>query len=65
MEQVLQVFDQLLTHPGLRLKIGQPWSRLWPVCAVVGTMASFDDRGFDRRSRQLNLAPRLLVPAGS
>jgi hypothetical protein len=28
-------------------------------------MASFDDRGFVRCSRQLNLAPRVFVPAGS
>jgi hypothetical protein len=34
-------------------------------CRSCEAMASFDDRGFLRRSRQLNLAPRLFVPAGT
>ena len=34
-------------------------------CRGCASMASFDVRGFVRRIRQLNLAPRLFVPAGT
>lgn len=34
-------------------------------CRGCEAMASFDDRGFARRTRQLNLAPRLFALAGS
>jgi len=34
-------------------------------CRGCEAMASFDDRGFVRRARQLNLAPRVFVPTGS
>jgi hypothetical protein len=34
-------------------------------CRSCEAMASFDDHGFVRRIRQLNLAPRLFVPAAS
>jgi len=74
------VFDHLLAHPGLKaedrpaleqavagVRIGLDFADALhhashPSCA---SMASFDDRGFVRRSRQLNLAPRLFVLAGS
>jgi len=31
-------------------------------CRNCDTIASFDDRGFARRIRQLNLPPRVVVP---
>jgi predicted nucleic acid-binding protein len=31
-------------------------------CRNGETIASFDDRGFARRIRQLNLSPRVVVP---
>lgn len=31
-------------------------------CRSCQTIASFDDRGFARRIRQLNLPPRVVVP---
>jgi len=31
-------------------------------CRACDTIASFDDRGFARRIRQLNLSPRVVVP---
>ena len=31
-------------------------------CRSCKTIASFDDRGFARRIRQLNLPPRVVVP---
>ncbi len=46
-EQVLLVFEQLLYHAS---------------CRDCDTVASFDDRAFARRIRQLNLPPRVLVP---
>ena len=79
-EQVLQVFDHLLAHPGFtaedRPALEQAVAGVrngldfadalhHASCRSCEAMASFDDRGFVRRSRQLNLAPRLFVPAGS
>jgi hypothetical protein len=74
---VLQVLEHLLHHPCLqledRLSLEQAVAGLrsgldfadalhhasWRDCEAI---ASFDDRGFARRIRQLNLAPRVLVP---
>jgi predicted nucleic-acid-binding protein len=79
-EQVLQVFDHLLAHPGLtaedrpvleqavagvRSGLNFADALHHASCRSCASMASFDDRGFVRRIRQLNLAPRLFVPAGS
>ncbi len=79
-EQVLQVFDHLLAHPGLTAEDRQALEQAvagvrngldfadalhHASCRGCASMASFDDRGFVRRSRQLNLAPRVFVPAGS
>jgi predicted nucleic-acid-binding protein len=62
-ELVLQVFDHLLAHPGFTAEDRPALEQA--SCRSCEAMASFDDRGFVRRSRQLNLAPRLFVPAGS
>lgn len=79
-EQVLHMFDHLLAHPALtaedRLTLEQAVAGVrhgldfadalhHASCRSCEAMASFDDRGFVRRIRQLNLAPRLFVPAGS
>ena len=79
-EQVLQVFDHLLALPGLtaedRPALEQAVAGVrngldfadalhHASCRSCVSMASFDDRGFVRHIRQLNLAPRLFVPAGS
>jgi len=79
-EQVLLVFDHLLAHPvlsaedrpaleqavaGLRAGLDFADALHHSSCRGCEAMASFDDRGFGRRIRQLNLAPRLFVPAGS
>jgi predicted nucleic-acid-binding protein len=79
-EQVLQVYDHLLAHPGLtaedRPALEQAVAGVrngldfadalhHASCRCCASMASFDDRRFVRRSRQLNLAPRVFVPAGS
>lgn len=79
-EQVLQVFDHLLAHPGLTgedqpaleqavagVRNGLDFADVLhhASCRSCEAMASFDDRGFGRRIRQLNLAPRLFVPTGS
>ncbi|PZV21197.1 MAG: nucleotide-binding protein [Cyanobium sp.] len=79
LEQLLQVFDHLLAHPGLtaedRPALEQAVAGVrngldfadalhHASCRSCASMASFDDRGFVRRSRQLNLAPRVFVPAG-
>ncbi len=79
-EQVLQVFDHLLAHPaltaedrptleqavaGLRNGLDFADALHHASCRCCEAMASFDDRGFVRRIRQLNLSPRLFVPAGS
>ena len=79
-EQVLQVFELLQAHPGLtaedRPALEQAVTGVrrgldfadalhHASCRSCEAMASFDDRGFGRRSRQLNLAPRLFMPAGT
>jgi predicted nucleic-acid-binding protein len=79
-EQVLQVFDHLLALPGLtaedRPALEQAVAGVrrgldfadalhHASCRSCEAMVSVDERGFVRRSRQLNLAPRLFVPAGS
>jgi hypothetical protein len=80
LEWVLKLFDHLLAHPGLTaedrpaleqavagVRSGLDFAHALhhASCRSCASMASFDDRGFVRRSRQLNLAPRLFVPAGS
>jgi len=79
-EQVLQVFDHLLALPGLtaedRPALEQAVAGVrrgldfadalhHASCRSCEAMVSVDERGFVRRSRQLNLAPRLFVPAGT
>jgi hypothetical protein len=69
---VLQVFDHLLAHPGLtaedRPALEQAVAGVrnglhfadalhHASCRSCASMASFDDRGFLGRIRQLNLAP--------
>jgi predicted nucleic-acid-binding protein len=76
-EQVLLVFDHLLAHPSLsaedRLSLEQAVAGLrggldfadalhHASSRCCETLASFDDRGFAQRIRQLNLAPRVVVP---
>ena len=75
--QVLAVFDLLLGHPTLTLEdrpaVAQALAGLragldfadalhHASCRSCQTIASFDDRGFARRIRQLNLPPRVVVP---
>ena len=75
--QVLAVFDLLLGHPTLTLEdrpaVVQAVAGLGAgldfadalhhaSCRSCQTIASFDDRGFARRIRQLNLPPRVVVP---
>ena len=75
--QVLAVFDVLLGHPSLTLEdrpaVVQAVAGLragldfadalhHASCRTCQTIASFDDRGFARRIRQLNLPPRVVVP---
>ena len=75
--QVLAVFDLLLGHPSLTLEdrpaVVQALAGLragldfadalhHASCRSCQTIASFDDRGFARRIRQLNLPPRVVVP---
>ncbi|MFM7086326.1 MAG: hypothetical protein ACKOXO_04955 [Cyanobium sp.] len=77
-EQVLLVFDQLLQHPclqvgdrpvleqgvaGLRSGLDFADALDHASCKGCAAIASFDDRGFARRIRQLNLPPRVMVPA--
>lgn len=77
-EQVLQVMEQLLQHPSLQLEdrpsLEQAVEGLrsgldfadalhHASCRDCEAIASFDDRGFARRIRQLNLSPRVLVPS--
>ncbi|QNI70296.1 hypothetical protein CyaNS01_01159 [Cyanobium sp. NS01] len=57
------MFDHLLAHPGLTAE-DRPGLH-HASCRSCASMASFADRGFGRRLRQHNLAPRLLVPAAS
>jgi hypothetical protein len=74
------VFDHLLAHPGLTaedrpaleqavagVRSGLDFADALhhASCRSCASMASVDDRGFFQRSRQLNLPPRLFVPAGS
>lgn len=76
----MQVFDHLLAHPGQsaedRPALEQAVASVCrgldfadaqhhASCRGCASMASFDVRGFVRRIRQLNLAPRLFVPAGT
>ena len=76
-EQVLQVLDQLLHHAclqvedrpaleqavaGLRAGLDFADALHHASCRTCETIASFDDRGFARRIRQLNLSPRVVVP---
>jgi predicted nucleic-acid-binding protein len=76
-EQVLQVFEQLLQHPCLEMEdrpvLEQALAGLGSgldfvdalhhaSCRGCEAIASFDDRGFARRIRQLNLPPRVVIP---
>lgn len=76
-EQVLQVFAQLLQHPCLELEdrpvVEQALAGVrggldfadalhHASCRGCETLASFDDRGFARCIRQLNLPPRVVIP---
>ena len=75
--QVLAVFNVLLGHPtltledrpavvqavaGLRAGLDFADALHHASCRTCQTIASFDDRGFARRIRQLNLPPRVVVP---
>ncbi|MFO7630733.1 MAG: type II toxin-antitoxin system VapC family toxin [Prochlorococcaceae cyanobacterium] len=77
-DQVLQVMEQLLNHPCLtaedRPSLEQAMAGLssgldfadalhHASCRDCEAIASFDDRGFARRIRHLNLPPRVVVPA--
>ena len=76
-ESVLQVFEQLLNHtclsvedrPDLEQALAGMRSGLdfadalhHASCRDCEVIASFDDRGFARRIRQLNLSPPVVVP---
>lgn len=76
-EQVLQVLEQLLNHPCLtvedRSSLEQAMAGLssgldfadalhHASCRDCEAIASFDDRGFARRIRHLNLPPRVVIP---
>ncbi|MFQ6537849.1 MULTISPECIES: type II toxin-antitoxin system VapC family toxin [Aphanothece] len=76
-QQVLQVFEQLLHHADLQIEdrpaLEQAVAGLasgldfadalhHASCRGCEAIASFDDRGFARRIRQLNLPPRVVVP---
>ena len=75
--QVLAVFDVLLGHPsftledrppvvqavaGLRAGLDFADALHHASCRGCEAVASFDDRRFARRIRQLNLPPRVVVP---
>ena len=79
-EQVLQVLDQLLQLSSLQLedrpaleqavaglRVGLDFADALhhASCRGCELVVSFDDRGFARRIRQLNLAPRVAAPNGS
>ena len=79
-EQVLQVFEQLLQHPcveledravleqalaGLRAGLDFADALHHASCRNCQAIASFDDRGFARRIRQLNLPPRVVIPSAA
>jgi predicted nucleic-acid-binding protein len=76
-ESVLQLFEQLLHHPclsvedrpdleqalaGLRSGLDFADALHHASCRSCEVIASFDDRGFARRIRQLNLPPPVVVP---
>ena len=76
-ESVLQVFEQLLNHnclsvedrpdleqalAGLRSGLDFADALHHASCRDCEVIASFDDRGFARRIRQLNLPPPVVVP---
>ena len=76
-EAVLQVFEQLLNHTclsvedrpdleqalaGLRSGLDFADALHHASCRDCEVIASFDDRGFARRIRQLNLSPPVVVP---
>jgi len=76
-EQVLLVFEQLLHHPYLELEdrpvVEQALAGVrggldfadalhHASCRSCEAIASFDDRGFARRIRELNLPPRVVIP---
>ena len=76
-ESVLQVFEQLVNHPcisvedrpdleqalaGLRSGLDFADALHHASCRDCEVIASFDDRGFARRIRQLNLPPPVVVP---
>jgi predicted nucleic-acid-binding protein len=76
-EEVLQVFEQLLNHTclsvearpdleqalaGLRSGLDFADALHHASCRDCEVIASFDDRGFARRIRQLNLPPPVVVP---
>jgi predicted nucleic-acid-binding protein len=78
-EAVLQVFEQLLNHTclsvevrpdleqalaGLRSGLDFADALHHASCRDCEVIASFDDRGFARRIRQLNLPPPVVVPTG-
>ncbi len=77
-EQVLLVFEQLLHHPcmqvedrpvleqalaGLRSGLDFADALHHASCKGCEAIASFDDRGFARLIRQLNLPPRVVIPS--
>ncbi|MEB3165676.1 MAG: type II toxin-antitoxin system VapC family toxin [Cyanobacteriota bacterium] len=79
-DQVLQVMEQLLYHPdltaedlpsleqavtGLRSGLDFADALHHASCRDCAAIASFDDRGFARRIRHLNLPPRVVVPTQS
>jgi predicted nucleic-acid-binding protein len=76
-ESVLQVFEQLVNHTcisvedrpdleqalaGLRSGLDFADALHHASCRDCEVIASFDDRGFARRIRQLNLPPPVVVP---
>ena len=76
-ESVLQVFEQLLNYPclsvedrsdleqalaGLRSGLDFADALHHASCRDCEVIASFDDRGFARRIRELNLPPSVVVP---
>jgi len=76
-ESVLQVFEQLLNHTclsvedrpdleqalaGLRSGLDFADALHHASCRDCEVIATFDDRGFARRIRQLNLPPPVVVP---
>ena len=76
-ESVLQVFEQLLNHTclsvedrpdleqalaGLRSGLDVADALHHANCRDCEVIASFEDRGFARRIRQLNLPPPVVVP---